>query len=230
MKAVLIEGYMEKGVFATPFSHAGKRVYTYPLPPFSTVAGMVHFLCRWSSWHDMNISIAGSGTVNEQEFAMRWKGGTYARSETEDFKKRFPVRVKNGPGFTGWVNTPVLVDFVADLNLRLHVQPKNEKEVDIIYKMLKHPRRFPNLGRHEDLLRIDKIEVVDILPPEKMTLDLPAYAPVLPETSGTVYTLHKKYTVDRERRIFEDVKTAYLDAGQEVTTEIDSCGNPVFLM
>lgn len=24
MKAVLIEGYMEKGVFATPFSHAGK--------------------------------------------------------------------------------------------------------------------------------------------------------------------------------------------------------------
>ena len=60
MKAVLIEGYMEKGVFATPFSHAGKRVYTYPLPPFSTVAGMVHFLCRWSSWHDMNISIAGS--------------------------------------------------------------------------------------------------------------------------------------------------------------------------
>lgn len=43
MKTVLIEGYMEKGVFATPFSHAGKRVYTYPLPPFSTVAGMVHF-------------------------------------------------------------------------------------------------------------------------------------------------------------------------------------------
>ncbi len=68
MKAVLIEGCMERGVFATPFSHAGKRVYTYPLPPFSTVAGMVHFLCRWSSWHDMNISIAGSGTMNEQEF------------------------------------------------------------------------------------------------------------------------------------------------------------------
>lgn len=43
MKAVLIEGYMEKGVFATPFSHAGKRVYTYPLPPFSTVTGMIHF-------------------------------------------------------------------------------------------------------------------------------------------------------------------------------------------
>lgn len=127
MKTVLIEGYMEKGVFATPFSHAGKRVYTYPLPPFSTVAGMVHFLCRWSSWHDMNISIAGSGTMNEQEFTKRWKGGAYAGSETEEFKKRFPVRVKNGPGFTGWVNTPILVDFVADLNLRLHVQPKKRK-------------------------------------------------------------------------------------------------------
>lgn len=168
--------------------------------------------------------------MNEQEFAMRWKGGAYAGSETEEFKKRFPVRVKNGTGFTGWVNTPVLVDFVADLNLRLHVQPKNEKEVDIIYKMLKYPRRFPNLGRHEDLLRIDKTEVVEILPLEKMTLDLPAYAPVLSGISGTVYTLHKKYTLDRERRIFEDVKTVYLDAGQEVTTEIDSCGNPVFLI
>lgn len=95
--------------------------------------------------------------------------------------------------------------------------------------MLKYPRRFPNLGQHEDLLRIDKVEVVEILSPKKMTLDLPAYAPVLPEISGTVYTLHKKYTVDRERRIFEDVKTVYLDAGQEVITEIDSCGNPVFL-
>lgn len=138
--------------------------------------------------------------------------------------------VKNGPGFTGWVNTPILVDFVADLNLRLHIQPKNEKEVDIIYKMLKYPRRFPSLGRHEDLLRIDNVEVVDILPPEKVALSLPAYAPVLPGISGTVYTLHKKYTVDRERRIFEDVKTVYLDAGQEATTEIDSCGNPVFLI
>lgn len=178
----------------------------------------------------MNISIAGSGTVNEQEFTKHWKGGTYARSETEEFKKRFPVRVKNGTGFTGWVNTPVLVDFVADLNLRLHVRPKSEKEVDIICKMLKYPRRFPSLGRHEDLLRIDKIEVVDILPPEKVVLSLPAYAPVLPEIFGTVCTLHKKYTVNRERRIFEDVKTVYLDVGQEVTTEIDSCGNPVFLM
>lgn len=73
----------------------------------------------------MNISIAGNGTMNEQEFTKRWKGGAYAGSETEEFKKRFPVRVKNGPGFTGWVNTPVLVDFVADLNLRLHIQPSN---------------------------------------------------------------------------------------------------------
>lgn len=123
-----------------------------------------------------------------------------------------------------------MVDFVADLNLRLHIQPKNEKEFDVIYKMLKYPRRFPSLGRHEDLLRIDKVEVVNILPPEKVVLSLPAYAPVLPEIFETVYTLHKKYTANRERRIFEDVKTVYLDVGQEVTTEIDSCGNPVFFM
>lgn len=230
MKAVLIEGYMEKGVFATPFSHTGKRIYTYPLPPFSTVAGMVHFLCRWDCWHDMNISIVGSGTMNEQEFAMRWKGGAYAGSETDEFKKRFPVRVECGEGFTGWVNTPVLTDFVADLHLRLHIQPKDEKEVDIIYKMLKYPRRFPSLGRHEDLLRIDKIEVVDILPSEKITLDLPAYTPAFPGMFGTIYALHKKYTIVRNRRIFKDVKTMYIDAGQEATTEIDSCGNPVFLM
>lgn len=230
MKAVLIEGYMERGVFATPFSHAGKRVYTYPLPPFSTVAGMVHYLCRWSSWHDMNISIAGSGTMNEQEFTKRWKGGAYAGSETEEFKQRFPVRVKNGSGFTGWVNTPIFVDFVADLDLRLHIQPKDESEVDIIYKMLKYPRRFPSLGQHEDLIRVDKIGIVDILPPEKVMLDMPAYVPAKSSITGTVYNLQKKYTIDRNRRIFEDVKTMYFDAGQKIVTEIDSCGNPVFLM
>lgn len=92
MKAVLTEGYMEKGVFATPFSHAGKRVYTYPLPPFSTVAGMVHFLCRWSSWHDMNISIAGNGTMNEQEFTKHWKGGAYAGSDAGSLAFSVPKR------------------------------------------------------------------------------------------------------------------------------------------
>ena len=33
---------------------------TYPLPPYSTVIGMVHSLCDFKEYHPMKISISGN--------------------------------------------------------------------------------------------------------------------------------------------------------------------------
>lgn len=227
MKAVMIQGHMDIARFSIP-GWNGKRGETYPLPPFSTVAGMVHFLCRWDSWHDMKISVAGNGVINKQEICMRWRGGAVAGSETEEFKQRFSVRVKSGDSFVGWVNTPIYESIVSDLDLRLHIMPENQDEVDVIYKKILNPRTFPSLGRHEDLIRIDDAQIVDILPAQETTLDMCTYAPAAINISGTVYKVHKDYTINRGKRIFNDIIVKYLDKGMTVVADCDSQNNPCF--
>ena len=112
----------------------------------------------------MKISVSGNGVMNKPEICMRWRGGAVAGSETEEFKQRFPVRVKSGNSFVGWVNTPIYESVVSDLDLRLHIMPDNQEEVDVIYRKILNPRTFPSLGRHEDLIRIDNVQGVDVLP------------------------------------------------------------------
>lgn len=178
----------------------------------------------------MKISVSGNGVMNKPEICMRWRGGTVAGSETEEFKQRFPVRVKSGDSFVGWVNTPIYESVVSDLDLRLHIMPDNQEEVDVIYRKILNPRTFPSLGRHEDLIRIDNVQVVDVLPAQEMTLDMCAYAPATVETPGTVYTVHKDYTISKGKRRFNDVRAKYLDRGTKVITDCDNLNNPCFFI
>lgn len=229
MKAVMIQGHMDTARFSIP-GWNGKRGETYPLPPFSTIAGMVHFLCRWDSWHDMKISVSGNGVMNKPEICARWRGGAVARSETEEFKQRFPVRVKSGDSFVGWVNTLIYEAFASDLDLRLHIMPDNQEEVDVIYRKILNPRTFPSLGRHEDLIRIDDVQVVDILPAQEMALDMCAYAPSTIKVPGTVYTIHKDYVIKNGKRRFNDIPVKYLDRGMKVFADCDNLNNPCFFL
>ena len=229
MKAVMIQGHMDTARFSIP-GWNGKRGETYPLPPFSTVTGMVHFLCRWDSWHDMKISVSGNGVMNKPEICMRWRGGAVAGSETEEFKQRFPVRVKSGDSFVGWVNTLIHEAFASDLDLRLHIMPDNQEEVDVIYRKILNPRTFPSLGRHEDLIRIDDVQVVDILPAQEMALDMCAYVPSTIKVPGTVYTIHKDYVSKNGKRRFNDIPVKYLDRGMKVFADCDNLSNPCFFL
>ena len=229
MKAVMIQGHMDTARFSIP-GWNGKRGETYPLPPFSTIAGMVHFLCRWDSWHDMKISVSGNGVMNKPEICMRWRGGAVAGSETEEFQQRFPFRVKSGDSFVGWVNTLIYEAFASDLDLRLHIMPDNQEEVDVIYRKILNPRTFPSLGRHEDLIRIDDVQVVDILLAQEMALDMCAYAPSTIKVPGTVYTIHKDYVIKNGKRRFNDIPVKYLDRGMKVFADCDNLNNPCFFL
>lgn len=117
MKSVLIECYMETAHFNV-HGWYGKRALTYLLPPFSSVIGMIHNLCGWKKYHKMDISVCGWGIYN-QEMETRWRGGYHVKKETDEFKQRFPVRVADQSGFTGWVSGPVVVDSINDLHFKI---------------------------------------------------------------------------------------------------------------
>ncbi len=228
MKAVLIEGYMKTAHFNVP-TWTGKMELTYPMPPFSTVIGMVHNLCGWKMYHGMDISIAGKGTYN-RGLETRWKGGAFSSKETVDFKKRFPVRIKEKEGFTGWVDVPVCTDFISDLMLRLHIVTEKEEDLGIIYDNMKYPKEYPSLGKHGDIIRIDNIETVEISEEEKeIQLDYDMYSQN-DKYGGTYYNLHKNYEIVRDRRIFNNKRVIVLSAGQKVISQFDEHGNPVFLI
>lgn len=202
---------------------------TYPMPPFSTVIGMVHNLCGWKMYHGMDISIAGKGTYN-RGLETRWKGGAFSSKETVDFKKRFPVRIKEKEGFTGWVDVPVCTDFISDLMLRLHIVTEKEEDLVIIYDNMKYPKEYPSLGKHGDIIRIDNIETVEISEEEKeIQLDYDMYSQN-DKYGGTYYNLHKNYEIVRDRRIFNNKRVIVLSAGQKVISQFDEHGNPVFLI
>lgn len=196
MKAIMVRAWMSDVTFAMP-CYRTTRILTYPLPPYSTVIGMVHAICGWDTYHELKVSVAGNGIMSNEEVEKVWKGGQIG-TETEEFKKRFPVRFPTGDGrVVGWVSTISYRNMITDLDLRLHIVGKDEEENKEIYKNMLMPKIYPSLGRYGDLIRIDDVQEVEIEGNKDVVLDMDAYVPVTPENEkkmfGSTLNLHKKY-------------------------------------
>lgn len=64
-RAIRIECYQNTANYRKPSSFIIKE--SYPMPPYSTVIGMVHAVCGFKEYHPMKVSIQGtnSGSVSE---------------------------------------------------------------------------------------------------------------------------------------------------------------------
>ena len=82
MKAVKLKLYQNMVNYKVPTSFQLKE--SYPLPPYSTVIGMVHSLCDFKEYKPMKISISGNyfSKVNDlykdmnlkMEILLKWEG------------------------------------------------------------------------------------------------------------------------------------------------------------
>lgn len=229
MRTIRIIAYMEDAHFKLPL-WTGSYEPTYPLPPYSTVIGMIHNLCGWKKYHEMKISVSGNGACNTTDIR-RWKGGLCSSKESDEFCKRFPVRVKDNKNYIGYVGTICMHEFITDLHLCIHIAPDNETDLDVIYNSLLKPVIYPSLGQYGSLLRIDEINIVNVSNDlHKSSLVYDTYVPCdYYDCIGTVFTLHKKYTIKNQRRIFEDIKVYLLPKEYEIYATVDDFGYPVFL-
>lgn len=199
---------------------------------------MVRAQCGWEERREIDVSIAGSSRPYEYTETTRWKGGCYSSKESEEFMARFPVRIKGEnsqgkPGYIGWVSGTARLHYLSDLYLRLHITSKDEDVVEEIYNALLYPRYYPSLGRREDLLRIDKIRVIDVSEEIEMReSDMRAWTPVelQPHAFGTVFTLHKDWEIVKDRRVFENRKVYLSGKYSFVNCQIDSEDDPVFFV
>ena len=78
-----------------------------------------------------------------------------------------------------------------------------EEDFQKVYESLKNPPKYLSLGRYEDILDIESVDIVNIFQEEEVTVKRDIYIPVDYETeegekllenqSSTIYTLTKEY-------------------------------------
>lgn len=127
---------------------------TYPLPPLSTVIGMVHNLCDYQQYEPMDISVQGDyfSKTNDLYTRYEFKNGMKFEKGRHQLKVN-EFGVGRGIGYT---------ELLVDVNLIVHIVPKDQSKVKEIYQFLKYPEEFPSLGRREDLANFEEVKIVEI--------------------------------------------------------------------
>lgn len=184
---------------------------SFRLPPYSTVIGFVHNACGFTSYHPMDVSIQGTyHTIISDMYTRYFMGISYSAD-------RHQYKVPNAKGgFDGITRGLGYNELLTEVKLVIHIMPQ-EQDFDIVLEGLKTPKCYPSLGRYEDMLRIDKVSVVEIEPASEFILSYDAYVPEyitdeLEEkeygNNCTRYTLNKTYTIDKKRlcRVWDKVK------------------------
>ena len=205
MKAIRLKIFQNLVNYKLPTSFQLKE--TYPLPPYSTVIGMVHNACEFTEYVPMRVSVQGKyhSKVNDLMTRYEFKPGMNFD------KSRHQLNV-NGFGIGRGVST---VELLSEVELLIHIVPENQELVEEICEKLTYPHEYLSLGRREDLIIFGELPKIVEVKETELEEDLSiknnysAYIPieVLKEEavkigskegvkiSGTVYKLTKDYEI-----------------------------------
>jgi CRISPR-associated protein Cas5t len=198
IKAIRLKLYQNMANYKKPTSFQLKE--TYPLPPYSTVIGMIHSACGFEEYNDMEISIQGNHYSKINDLYTRYE---FAGSTFEDGRHTVKLySTANGEKKAyGAIRGVATAELLVDVNLIIHIKPKDKELMEAIYNNLKSPREYLSLGRREDFVRVDEVTLVDVEEielEESESLKENAYIPVNMfkenfESKATVYKLNKNY-------------------------------------
>ncbi|ADY55691.1 CRISPR-associated protein, Cas5t family [Syntrophobotulus glycolicus DSM 8271] len=185
MKAVRVRLHQDMVNYKKPTSFQLKE--TYPLPPHSTVIGMVHSLCGYTEYQPMQVSVQGKyfSRVND----------LYTRYEFKNAMKYEAARHQLQAGEYGINQGVATAELLVDVELLLHIMPEDQEKVEEIHQALKNPKEYPSLGRREDLATFEEVKVVELSLTElEEPVDAPddyyAYIPLSLLEDESVQLLH----------------------------------------
>lgn len=206
MKAIRLKLKQNLVNYKLPTSFQLKE--TYPLPPYSTIIGMIHNACNYLEYKPMQISVQGKYHSKVNDLATRYE---FKNGMTYD-STRHQLKVGDYGISMGVSN----VELLSEVELLIHIVPEDQSLVEEIYNAFKIPREYISLGRREDLVVIDEVKVVEILEERvrgenlRINRDYKAYIPVqliekkrvliegevdTIEYKGTMYNLTKDYAL-----------------------------------
>lgn len=173
MKAIKFKIYQNLVNYKVPTSFQLKE--TFPLPPFSSIIGMIHSLCGFKQYNRMKISVKGKSASKVNELYTR-----YEFKERDAFK---PERHQINAAGLGITRGTAHIELLIDLEATIHVIPENQKFLNLILTSLKYPQKYPSLGRYEDIVYIKDVKIVDVFSKVfdedlEMEEDIFAYVPL----------------------------------------------------
>lgn len=249
MKAIKFKIYQNMPNYRKPNSFQLKE--TYPLPPPSTVIGMIHELCNYEEYITLDVSIQGKyySKINELYTVYEFGNQKYE-------KGRHQVKINDGDRSTGVTRGVSTIELLVDVELLIHIKPEEESRIQEIYNALRNPKEYPSLGRREDIAILDEIGIVELKELEDEDLedindDYYKYVPVEIFNNisvdkyqgyelGSKYILNKNYHLvnfgmkskPKYFRRWNKVEVTYIKDFKRFETKIlsDNEKNPVFLL
>ena len=250
MKAIRLKIFQNLVNYKLPASFQLKE--TYPLPPYSTVIGMVHNACEFTEYVPMKVSVQGKyhSKVNDLMTRYEFKPGMNFD------KSRHQLNV-DGFGIGRGVST---VELLSEVELLIHIVPENQELVEEICEKLTYPHEYLSLGRREDLIVFGELPKIVEVEETELEEDLSiknSYSAYIPigilkdeavkigrregvKISGTVYKLTKDYEIKnygtakspKNFRVWNKIKVVYgsdITGLEEENVYVDEDKNLVFL-
>lgn len=193
MKILKLKLFQESACYKKPF--AFKVAETYPLPPYSTVIGMLHkaLQAKNGEYFDMNVSIQGeyeSIFTNYQNLRMYKSDGQVTAM-------------------------PRNVHQLLNVKLIIHVQAEDEI-IDKLYENLSQGKETITLGRNEDLVRIDEIKIIP--EPQEVYRKIANHNAYISKQkiSGIKYRLNTTYVIENEARKWNKVDVTYIEQANNI--------------
>lgn len=223
-KAIRLECYQNMPNYKKPASMEFKE--SFKLPPYSTVIGMIHKVCDFKEYKPMQISIQGNSKSIVSDIYTRY---FFTPNKCEGDRVYFDIINKKEEDKklqAGLIRGTGVAELIVDVDLIIHIVPEDESLFNEILDKLKKPSIYPALGRHEDILRIDKIDVVELEDTKEIELNNDAYIPIdilnksrnRGNTAGTIYNLNKVFSINEKTNMRywkERVKVKYIKSGEE---------------
>lgn len=198
MKILKLKLYQETACYKKPF--AFKVAETYPLPPYSTVIGMLHKIlqAKTGEYFPMNISIQGnyeSIFSNYQNLRM--------------FKGKDQVTAM-----------PRNVHQLLNVEIVIHVKAEDEI-IDKLYTNIIQGVETFTLGRNEDLVRVDEIKIIQEPKIEEYKLENVKYNAYISseKIQGINYRLNTTYIIKNDLRKWEKVDVKYVEKHTNIDLE-----------
>ncbi len=195
-KAIRVECFQNLVNYRKPSSFIIKE--SFPLPPYSTVLGMIHTACGYTEFHPMKISIQGRNAGSISELYTRYSFSFDTKYESVRHQLCIQDKDKTYGAFKGIAH----VELLCNNEMILHIVP-SEDDFDRVYWSLNNPPVYLALGRHEDILDIRKVEIVELREEEEAIANYDIYIPVdasfgIGRRSVTLYTLTKEYEITKQ--------------------------------
>lgn len=168
MQALRLKLHQHTAVYRNPVS--GEIVESYPLPPPSTILGLISSITKQQELQNgsFNLSIQGDYGALMRDYQW-YKKYDEATGNYQD--RRYPL----------------LVHTLFDVRLLIHVYANSTDMLDKLEKLFQNPPYFLYLGRAEDIIKIEEARLVDIKK-QKVTksLVLPWNAYLQPKDAKTM--------------------------------------------